>query len=86
MPYFDHKSFPANMDAIWDRHFGYLVHASHTVVVGEWGGIYSGKDRAWQEHFVKYLLSNGLSSFFWCLNPNSADTGCARPLVAAHGT
>lgn len=75
MPYFDDKKFPSNMDAIWHRHFGYLASAGHTVIVGEWGGFYTGKDRVWQDEFAKYLQRNQLSSFYWCLNPNSGDTG-----------
>ena len=77
MPYFDDKKFPSNMDAIWHRHFGYLASAGHTVIVGEWGGFYTGKDRVWQDEFAHYLQRNQLSSFYWCLNPNSGDTGCA---------
>lgn len=81
MPYFDRKDFPSNLDAIWERHFGYLAAAApgqqpqHTVVVGEWGGIYVGRDKAWQDQFAGFLRRKRLSSFYWCLNPNSADTG-----------
>ena len=78
MPYFDQKNFPSNMDTLWNRHFGYLASAGQTVIVGEWGGFYTGKDRVWQDAFAKYLQHNQLSSFYWCLNPNSGDTGCAR--------
>ena len=84
MPYFDDKKFPSNMDAIWHRHFGYLASAGHTVIVGEWGGFYAGKDRIWQDEFAKYLQRNQLSSFYWCLNPNSGDTGCARQPLVPH--
>ena len=63
-----------------------LGPAGHTVIVGEWGGFYTGKDRVWQDEFAKYLQRNKLSSFYWCLNPNSGDTGCARkPLVPRLG-
>ena len=81
MPYFDRKDFPSNLEAIWERHFGYLTAAApgqqpqHTVVVGEWGGIYVGRDQAWQDQFAGFLRRKRLSSFYWCLNPNSADTG-----------
>ena len=86
MPYFDQRDFPSNMDAIWKRHFGHLASAAQTVVVGEWGGVYTGKDRQWQDEFAKYLERNQLSSFYWCLNPNSGDTGCvSRNLVRACG-
>jgi hypothetical protein len=51
------------------------------VVVGEWGGRYGvggvgQADLAWQNAFVDYLKSKGItSSFYWCYTPNSGDTG-----------
>lgn len=74
MPYFDHKGFPANMEPIWRRHFGHLTVTGATVVVGEWGGVFDGSDRVWQQAFLHYLRARHLSSFYWCLNPNSGDT------------
>ena len=38
--YFDTKSFPSNMPAIWDTQFGNLVNKGYTLVPGEWGGKY----------------------------------------------
>lgn len=76
MPYFDMHEFPTNLPRIWDRHFGYLAaRKAAPVVVGEWGGIYTGKDRLWQDEFLRYLTKKQLSSFYWALNPNSGDTG-----------
>ena len=75
MPYFDEDDFPANMELLWRRHFGYLARMGETVVVGEWGGFFKGKDRQWQEAFRDFLRANELSSFYWSLNPNSMDTG-----------
>lgn len=75
-PYFSDPSFPDNMPAIWDDHFGYLLDGSHAVVPGEFGGRYEGDDQVWQDAFVSYLLAKDAHSFFyWCLNPNSGDTG-----------
>ena len=79
--YFTDHKFPHNLAEIWERHFGYLATAApgqqpqHTVVVGEWGGIYVGRDQAWQDQFAGFLRRKRLSSFYWCLNPNSQDTG-----------
>lgn len=74
--YFNTPAFPRNMPAIWDEHFGYLWDAGHAVVPGEFGGVYTGADKIWQDAFVDYLKSKGAHSFFyWCLNPNSGDTG-----------
>ena len=75
-PYFGAPDFPANMPDIWDEHFGYLFDGKHVVVPGEFGGFYTGDDKVWQDAFVDYLLvKNARSSFYWCLNPNSGDTG-----------
>ena len=63
------------MEVRWRRHFGYLQRTGATVVVGEWGGFFKGKDRQWQEAFREFLLRNDLGSFYWALNPNSQDTG-----------
>jgi len=74
--YFSANNFPANMPAIWDEHFGTLFGDRYAVVPGEFGGKYTDTDKVWQDAFVSYLLQKGgRSSFYWCLNPNSGDTG-----------
>jgi endoglucanase len=74
--YFDAPNFPANMPAIWDKHFGYLFGKQAPIIVGEFGGKYTDSDKVWQDAFVAYLMAHGARSFFyWCLNPNSGDTG-----------
>jgi endoglucanase len=74
--YFKAPDFPANMPDVWDEHFGFLFGGKHAVVPGEFGGVYTGDDKVWQDAFVDYLLANDARSFFyWCLNPNSSDTG-----------
>ena len=80
--YFGVNDFPANMPAIWQGHFGYLV-PEHALAVGEFGGHYDDAlaqgEVAWNEAFVGYLatLDRGepVSFFYWALNANSADTG-----------
>jgi endoglucanase len=80
--YFSAANYPANMPGIWDALFGRLVGQGFTVISGEFGGRYvttqapAQNDKLWQDSFVSYLLSKGTtSSFYWCLNPNSGDTG-----------
>ena len=74
--YFGAPSFPQNMPSIWDEHFGYLWDAGHAIVPGEFGGRYTGSDQVWQDAFVEYLRANDAPGYFyWCLNPNSGDTG-----------
>jgi len=74
--YFSDPTFPNNMPKIWDAHFGYLVGMGYTVIVGEFGGRYTDKDKQWADKFVDYLHSKGNRDFYyWSLNPNSGDTG-----------
>jgi endoglucanase len=76
MPYFADPSFPGNMPAIWETHFGHLSGRRLPWGVGEFGGRYEGQDRVWQDAFVDYLLAKGVKVwFYWALNPNSGDTG-----------
>ena len=74
--YFGASNFPANMPAIWDRHFGYLIAKGYTIIPSEFGGRYVDKDRQWGDAFISYLKGKGIAGFYyWCLNPNSGDTG-----------
>lgn len=74
--YFGAGNFPANMPTIWDRHFGYLIAKGYTIVPTEFGGRYVDKDKQWGDAFVSYLRGKGIAGFYyWCLNPNSGDTG-----------
>jgi len=76
-PYFQDPSFPANMPAIWDAHWGNVSDVTgQASVLGEWGGQMSGADETWMNAFVAYLTKKQLTNqFFWCLNPDSGDTG-----------
>lgn len=59
----------------WQKEFGYLVPQQKTVVLGEWGGRYEASDKDWHDKLVSYLLENHIPGMYWCLNPNSGDTG-----------
>ena len=73
--YFNSPDFPNNLPAIWDKHFGFLA-GKYALVIGEWGGRYQGKDAAWQNAFIDYLVKKDIcNSFYWSWNPNSGDTG-----------
>jgi endoglucanase len=78
-PYFNDPTFPDNMAAIWDRHFGQFIDSGHAVIIGEFGGKYGEgdpRDVQWQDALVDYLLRKGVgSAFYWAWNPNSDDTG-----------
>lgn len=78
-PWFSAADFPANMPAIWDKHFGYLSRAKQAhLLVGEFGigdpAAGGGKAGIWFDSFLKYM-GKDYSWTFWCLNPNSGDTG-----------
>ena len=47
--YFSDGDFPRNMPSIWGPRFAYLVDRGYAVCVGEMGGFYTGKDKAWQD-------------------------------------
>jgi len=76
---FSAPNFPANLAADWHTLFGQF-YPTHPVIPGEWGGRYGqggdARDVAWQNAFVDYMISKGMSdSFYWCYTPNSGDTG-----------
>lgn len=77
--WFSDPTFPKNMPAIWDKHFGYLHKGNQShLLVGEFGirdaGSADGKAGIWFDAFLQYM-GKDYSWTFWCLNPNSGDTG-----------
>jgi endoglucanase len=75
--WFSDPNFPNNMPALWDKWWGYLVkNNTAPVMVGEFGTLLNDpKDGQWLSALMSYLNTNGISFTFWCLNPNSGDTG-----------
>ena len=62
----------------FERDFGYIdTDKLGTVVIGEFGGTFqsSTKDDQWHEAIGEYITSKNLSFFYWCINPDSSDTG-----------
>lgn len=46
------------------------------LLIGEWGGhMDDGKNQKWMELLRDYMIDNHINHTFWCLNPNSGDTG-----------
>jgi aryl-phospho-beta-D-glucosidase BglC (GH1 family) len=46
------------------------------ILVGEWGGLMDGGDNEkWMEYLTDTLAQYELHHTFWCVNPNSGDTG-----------
>jgi endoglucanase len=75
--WFSDPTFPANMDALYDKWWGYLAKGNIApVLVGEFGTLLNdSQDGVWLSHLMSYMNTNGISWTFWCLNPNSGDTG-----------
>jgi endoglucanase len=77
-PYFSDPSFPSNMTAIWDKHFGFLERTgTGALLIGEFGGWMKSenKDDVWQQMIADYFARNDIDWIYWCVNPNSGDTG-----------
>ena len=46
------------------------------LLIGEWGGhMDEGKNQKWMGLLRDYMIKNHINHTFWCLNPNSGDTG-----------
>jgi endoglucanase len=77
--WFNAPDYPNNMPAIWDAHWGYLHRTNVApVLLGEFGTrLQSMSDQQWLDALVSYLGTgvNRINWTFWCLNPNSGDTG-----------
>lgn len=76
-PWFSAPDYPANLPAIWHDNWGYLVENDVAPVwVGEFGTkLETPADKAWLAEFAEYIGAHQLGFAYWCLNPNSGDTG-----------
>ena len=77
--WFESASFPDNLKNIWDESFGFVSNSGiGHLLVGEFGigheDAFEGKSLTWFKKFLEYIGDN-MSWTFWCLNPNSGDTG-----------
>ena len=74
-PYFPPRwegAFPDNMIQVWDRHFGFVQQSTgRAMVVGEFGGFYTGDDKRWQGAVVDYFVEREPAS--------QSSTGTSRP-------
>jgi endoglucanase len=79
-PWFDttaNPTFPANLPAVWDHFWGYLVKQNIApVLVGEFGSTLADpRDTQWLKTLMAYMQTNGMSFTYWSWNPDSGDTG-----------
>lgn len=77
--WFNDPTYPNNMPAIWDAHWGYLQKNNVApVLLGEFGTkLLDTSDTQWLGALTNYLGTgaNGINWTYWSLNPNSGDTG-----------
>lgn len=62
---------------VWDPNW-LFVHKTGTapLLIGEWGGFLdNGPNQKWMTALRDLIVENGIHQTFWCLNPNSGDTG-----------
>ena len=78
-PWFSDPTYPNNLPSVWDKHWGYIYKNNIAPVwVGEFGTLLqSTSDKQWLAALVNYLGTGvkGINWTFWCLNPDSGDTG-----------
>jgi len=77
--WFSAANFPANMPAIMDTAWGFVRNENRGhLLVGEFGikdsSAFNGKTIQWFRAFLAHVGSD-VSWTFWCMNPNSGDTG-----------
>ncbi len=65
------------LDDYWYDTWSYIVEEDIApLLIGEWGGHMDGdKNQKWMELLRDYMIDNHINHTFWCLNPNSGDTG-----------
>lgn len=65
------------LDDYWYDTWAYINNQDIApLLIGEWGGhMDGGKNQKWMELLRDYMIDNHINHTFWCLNPNSGDTG-----------
>ncbi len=77
-PWFD-KDFTREtlLEDYWYDTWAYIYEEGIApLLIGEWGGhMDGGKNQKWMEILRDYIVENRIHHTFWCINPNSGDTG-----------
>lgn len=65
------------LDDYWYDTWAYINEEDIApLLIGEWGGhMDADKNQKWMELLREYMIENHINHTFWCLNPNSGDTG-----------
>ncbi|MBN2531455.1 MAG: cellulase family glycosylhydrolase [Spirochaetales bacterium] len=60
----------------WQPNWFFIAESSIApVLIGEWGGKTGGNNGKWLEYLAQFINQKELNHTFWCLNPDSHDTG-----------
>lgn len=77
-PWFD-KDFTAQtlLEDYWYDTWAYINDQGIApLLIGEWGGhMDGGRNQRWMTLLRDYIVDNRIHHTFWCINPNSGDTG-----------
>ena len=75
--WFTDPAYPNNLPAVWDAAWGNVAKSGAAPIwIGEFGTKdENALDKPWFRGLATYIKSNGMSFAFWCLNPDSGDTG-----------
>ncbi|MEU6840293.1 glycoside hydrolase family 6 protein [Streptomyces sp. NPDC046716] len=62
---------------VWQPNWYYLQdRGTAPLLIGEWGGRLDGADnQKWMTALRDFITEHRINQTFWCLNPNSGDTG-----------
>ncbi len=65
------------LDDYWYDTWAYINEEDIApLLIGEWGGhMDADKNQKWMELLRDYMVDKHINHTFWCLNPNSGDTG-----------
>ncbi|MCM1132416.1 MAG: cellulase family glycosylhydrolase [Ruminococcus flavefaciens] len=65
------------LDDYWYDTWAYINEEDIApLLIGEWGGHMDGaENQKWMELLRDYMINHHINHTFWCLNPNSGDTG-----------
>ncbi len=65
------------LDDYWYDTWAYIdAEGIAPLLIGEWGGhMDAGKNQKWMTLLRDYMVKNRINHTFWCINPNSGDTG-----------
>jgi hypothetical protein len=65
------------LDEYWYDTWAYINDKDIApLLIGEWGGhMDGGKNQKWMTLLRDYMIDHHINHTFWCLNPNSGDTG-----------